>query len=95
MQLFMFASLQLRLMDVAPHAPAVAAALNQSAVNLANVIGTSAGGALLATGLGYPVNGYAGALLAAAGAGLAVLLRPSCAAPGRPRHAELARPDHR
>ncbi|MDP9794655.1 DHA1 family inner membrane transport protein [Catenuloplanes nepalensis] len=79
-QLIMFPSLQLRLMDAAPHAPAVAAALNQSAVNLANVIGTSAGGALLAAGLGYPVNGYAGALLAAAGAGLAVLLRPRATA---------------
>ncbi|MFI5841286.1 MFS transporter [Catenuloplanes sp. NPDC051500] len=75
-QLIMYPSLQLRLMDAAPGAPAVAAALNQSALNLANVVGTSIGGVVLAAGLGYPVNGYAGALVAVAGAGLAVLLRP-------------------
>jgi MFS transporter, DHA1 family, inner membrane transport protein len=75
-QLIMYPSLQLRVMDAAPGAPAVAAALNQSALNLANVIGTSIGGAVLAAGLGYPVNGYAGALVALGGAGLAVLLRP-------------------
>ncbi|WP_433216530.1 MFS transporter [Dactylosporangium sp. CS-047395] len=70
-------SLQLRVMDAAPGAPAVAAAMNQAAVNLANVIGTSVGGAVTAAGLSYTANGYAGACIAAIGVVLAVMLRPA------------------
>ncbi|WP_035085955.1 MFS transporter [Catenuloplanes japonicus] len=84
-QLIMYPSLQLRVMDAAPGAPAVGAALNQSALNLANVIGTSIGGGIAAGGMGYAVNGYAGALVAAAGAGIAVLLRPRAGAGLGPR----------
>jgi DHA1 family inner membrane transport protein len=47
-------ALQARLMDVAPRAPALAAAMNHSAFNLSNALGAWAGGAAIAEGWGWP-----------------------------------------
>lgn len=59
-------SLQIRLMDVAGDAQTLAAALNQSALNLANALGAALGGAVIAAGHGYAAPAFAGAGLAAA-----------------------------
>lgn len=60
-------SLQIRLMDVAGDAQTVAAALNHSALNLANASGAALGGAVIAAGMGYAAPALAGACLAVAG----------------------------
>ncbi len=60
-------SLQIRLMDVAGDAQTVAAALNHSALNLANASGAALGGAVIAANLGYAAPALAGACLAVAG----------------------------
>lgn len=57
-------SLQIRLMDVAGDAQTLAAALNHSALNLANASGAALGGAVIAAGLGYSAPALAGAGLA-------------------------------
>ncbi len=57
-------SLQIRLMDVAGKAQTLAAALNHSALNLANASGAALGGAVIAAGLGYAAPALAGAGLA-------------------------------
>lgn len=59
-------SLQIRLMDVAGDAQTLAAALNHSALNLANAGGAALGGAVIAAGLGYSAPALAGAGLAVA-----------------------------
>jgi MFS transporter, DHA1 family, inner membrane transport protein len=64
-------ALQTRLMDVAHDAQTLAAALNHSALNIANATGAWVGGLVIAAGYGYTAPAAAGALLAAAG--LAVL----------------------
>ena len=46
-------SLQVRLMDVAGDAQTLAAALNHSALNLANAAGAAIGGAVIAAGFNY------------------------------------------
>ncbi len=66
-------SLQLRLIDAAPTAPPVAAALNQSTANMANVLGTSLGSVVILSGMSYPGLGVLGAALASAGMLLALL----------------------
>lgn len=57
-------SLQIRLMDVAGDAQALAASLNHSALNLANASGAAVGGTVIAAGLGYSAPALAGAALA-------------------------------
>lgn len=60
-------ALQIRLMDVAGEAQALAAALNHSAFNLANALGAWLGGTAIAAGLGWTSTGWVGALLALGG----------------------------
>jgi MFS transporter, DHA1 family, inner membrane transport protein len=60
-------ALQTRLMDVAHGAQTLAAALNHSALNIANATGAWVGGVVIAAGYGYPATAAAGALLAAGG----------------------------
>jgi DHA1 family inner membrane transport protein len=60
-------ALQIRLMDVAEDAQALAAALNHSAFNIANALGAWLGGVAIASGLGWASTGWVGALLALAG----------------------------
>jgi MFS transporter, DHA1 family, inner membrane transport protein len=70
-------ALQTRLMDVAHGAKTLAAALNHSALNIANATGAWLGGLVIAAGYGYTAPAATGAVLAAAGLGIltiAVLL---------------------
>ncbi|MCV7356586.1 MFS transporter [Mycolicibacterium fluoranthenivorans] len=60
-------ALQTRLMDVAHDAQTLAAALNHSALNIANAAGAWIGGVVIAAGYGYTAPAVAGALLAVAG----------------------------
>jgi DHA1 family inner membrane transport protein len=60
-------ALQIRLMDVAHDGRTLAAALNHSALNMANAIGAFIGGLVIAAGYGYTAPAAAGALLCAAG----------------------------
>ncbi len=60
-------ALQTRLMDVAADAQTLAAALNHSALNIANATGAWIGGLVIAAGLGYTAPAAAGAALAAIG----------------------------
>ena len=60
-------ALQTRLMDVAADAQTLAAALNHSALNIANASGAWIGGLVIAAGLGYTAPAAAGAALAALG----------------------------
>lgn len=60
-------SLQMRLMDVAGDAQNLAAALNHSALNIANAAGAFVGGQVIAAGLGYAAPALAGAIMAACG----------------------------
>jgi DHA1 family inner membrane transport protein len=50
-------------------------AANQAAFNLANALGAALGAAVLSAGLGYTAPMWVGAVLAVAGAGIAVLAR--------------------
>jgi DHA1 family inner membrane transport protein len=59
--------LQLRLMETAGDAQMLGAALNHSALNLANALGAWLGGVVIAVGLGYRAPSVVGAGLAAAG----------------------------
>jgi DHA1 family inner membrane transport protein len=59
--------LQTRLMDVAGEAQSLAAALNHSALNLANAIGPWVGGMAIAAGWGWETTGAIGAVLALGG----------------------------
>jgi len=67
----MVPGLQTRLMDTATDAQTLAAALNHSALNVANALGAWLGGVVIAAGLGYTAPALVGAGLALAG--LAVL----------------------
>nr|WP_244977473.1 MFS transporter [Corynebacterium lizhenjunii] len=60
-------SLQLRLVEVAGDAQTLAAALNQSALNIANAAGASIAGVVVGAGYSYNSTALAGAGLAAAG----------------------------
>jgi DHA1 family inner membrane transport protein len=60
-------ALQTRLMDVAHDAQTLAAALNHSALNIANATGAWAGGVVIAAGYGYTAPAAAGAVLTVAG----------------------------
>jgi DHA1 family inner membrane transport protein len=54
-------------MDVSGSAQALGAALNHSALNVANALGAWLGGLVIAAGYGYPSTAVVGAALAAAG----------------------------
>jgi DHA1 family inner membrane transport protein len=60
-------ALQTRLMDVGREAQTLAAALNHSALNIANAFGAWLGGAAISAGYGWASTGWVGALLALAG----------------------------
>ena len=60
-------ALQTRLMDVAAEAQTLAAALNHSALNIANATGAWIGGLVIAAGFGYTAPAAAGAVMAASG----------------------------
>jgi DHA1 family inner membrane transport protein len=60
-------ALQTRLMDVAHDAQTLAAALNHSALNIANAAGAWIGGLVISAGLGYTAPAAAGAALTVAG----------------------------
>lgn len=62
--------LQTRLMDVAHDAQTIAAALNHSALNVANAIGAAAGGLVISAGWGYRAPSLVGALFALSGAAI-------------------------
>ncbi|SLD32843.1 arabinose polymer transporter [Mycobacteroides abscessus subsp. massiliense] len=69
-------ALQTRLMDVADDAQTLAAALNHSALNIANAGGAWLGGLVITAGYGYRAPSLVGAALALAGLvvlGLSVL----------------------
>jgi DHA1 family inner membrane transport protein len=59
--------LQMRLMETAGDAQMLGAALNHSALNIANALGAWLGGLVIAAGLGYRAPSVVGAGLAAAG----------------------------
>jgi DHA1 family inner membrane transport protein len=59
--------LQMRLMEAAGDAQMLGAALNHSALNMANALGAWLGGLVIAAGLGYRAPSVVGAALAAAG----------------------------
>ena len=63
----MIPALQARLMDVSGEAQSLGAALNHSALNVANALGAWLGGLVIAAGFGYPSTAVVGAVLAAAG----------------------------
>ncbi|MFT3989032.1 MFS transporter [Aestuariivirga sp.] len=56
-------ALQTRLMDVGRDAQTLAAALNHSALNIANAVGAWLGGAAIAAGHGWASTGWVGAIL--------------------------------
>lgn len=60
-------ALQARLMDVAHDAQTLAAALNHSALNMANAAGAWIGGMVISAGLGFTAPAAAGAALSAGG----------------------------
>ncbi len=60
-------ALQTRLMDVGRDAQTLAAALNHSALNIANAVGAWLGGAAISASYGWALTGWVGALLALAG----------------------------
>lgn len=66
-------ALQTRLIDVAGDAQGLAAAGNHAALNVANAIGASLGGLVIAAGLGYTAPAVVGALLAVGGLGVLAL----------------------
>jgi DHA1 family inner membrane transport protein len=71
--LFLTPALQIRLIEVAPGAQLMGAAVNQSATNLANGIGAMLGGLAVGHGLGYLSPAWVGAGLGSAGLVLAAV----------------------
>jgi DHA1 family inner membrane transport protein len=64
-------ALQTRLMDVSADAQSLAAALNHSALNIANALGAWLGGLVIAAGYGYTSTAWVGAGLAVCGLAIA------------------------
>jgi DHA1 family inner membrane transport protein len=64
-------ALQARLITVAPGAQLMGAAVNQSAMNLANSLGAALGGLVIARGYGYLAPAWTGVALAVVGLALA------------------------
>ena len=79
-------ALQIRLMDVAGDAQALAAALNHSAFNTANALGAWLGGVAISAGLGWTSTGWVGALLALAGMGVFAWARADARSRPAPAH---------
>jgi DHA1 family inner membrane transport protein len=71
--LFLAPALQTRLIQVAPGAQLMGAAVNQSATNLANSIGATLGSLAIGNGLGYLSPAWVGTGLGAAGLALAAV----------------------
>ena len=71
--LFLAPALQTRLIEVAPGAQLMGAALNQSATNLANGIGATLGSLAIGHGLGYLSPAWVGVGLGSAGLVLAAV----------------------
>ncbi|BCJ39912.1 MFS transporter [Actinoplanes ianthinogenes] len=71
--LFIVPALQGQLMVAAPDTQLMGAAINQSAINLANSLGAAVGGAAIAAGWGYRSSAWLGVALAGAGLLLAVV----------------------
>jgi len=69
--LFLGPALQSRLIGVAPGAQLMGAAVNQSAMNLANSLGAALGGLVIAAGWGYAAPSWVGAALGLLGLALA------------------------
>nr|WP_064571646.1 MFS transporter [Gordonia sp. LAM0048] len=69
----MLPALQTRLMDVAADAQTLAAALNHSALNIANAAGALLGGVVVSAGYGYLAPSVVGVLLALAGIAVTVV----------------------
>ncbi len=65
-------NLQLRLMDVSGDAQTIGAALNHSALNMANALGAWLGGLVIAGGFGYRATALVGAALSVAGVAMLV-----------------------
>ncbi|WP_269857514.1 MFS transporter [Streptomyces sp. RPT161] len=64
---------QLRAMRAAQEAPTMAAASVQSSINIANAGGAALGGVVIGAGFGYAAPSLAGAVMALAGLGLALV----------------------
>jgi len=71
--MFMGPSFQARLIEVAPGAQLMGAAINQSATNIANSVGAALGGVVIAAGLGYLSAAWVGVALAIIGLVLTTL----------------------
>lgn len=71
--LFLGPALQARLIAVAPGAQLMGAAVNQSAMNIANSLGAAVGGLAIARGLGYLGPGWVGVGLGTIGFALAAI----------------------
>jgi len=69
----MVPGLQTRLMDTAADAQTLAAALNHSALNVANALGAWLGGLVIAAGFGYTAPALVGSALAVGGLGVLVV----------------------
>ncbi|MDQ1631018.1 MAG: transporter, family, inner rane transport protein [Frankiaceae bacterium] len=87
----MIPALQARLMDVSGSAQALGAALNHSALNVANALGAWLGGLVIAAGFGYPSTAVVGAALAAAGLLVVLIGRRLPSGRERAHPAEAAR----
>ncbi|MDX7987518.1 MFS transporter [Xenorhabdus sp. 12] len=59
--------LQLKVMQVASEAQALASSINIGAFNLGNAIGAGVGGSVLSLGFGYPAISYVGGIIALSG----------------------------
>ena len=68
--LFLGPPMQARLIEVAPDAQLMGAAVNQSAMNIANSLGALLGGIVIAHGLGYVAPSWVGVMLGIVGLGL-------------------------
>ncbi|WP_432825112.1 MFS transporter [Dactylosporangium sp. CA-092794] len=82
--LFLGPAMQSRLIGVAPGAQLMGAAVNQSAMNIANSLGAALGGAVIAAGWGYVAPSWVGAALGVAGfalVGLSYGLESFCRTP--------------
>ncbi|MGI5177338.1 MFS transporter [Dactylosporangium sp. CA-152071] len=71
--LFLGPAMQSRLISVAPTAQLMGAAVNQSAMNVANSLGAALGGLVIARGWGYLAPAWVGIALGVVGLGLAAV----------------------
>jgi DHA1 family inner membrane transport protein len=67
--------LQVRVMTAAADAPNLASSVNIGAFNLGNALGAALGGAVIATGFGYPAVSLAGAATSALGLAAVIVAR--------------------